>query len=162
MNVLRARRFAVTAAVMLACAAALGFAAHAAAPTAADASAPTPGAMHCIAPPDQIRRTHPDLLKHQRDLTVRQGIRGEPASLKACIGCHAAPEYQAVTRMLTERLQHAGAVIDPSRFSDDQGAAFCQTCHAYAAVKLDCFECHARTGGSGMQSPQAFFSGLKQ
>ena len=161
---MRARRFAVAAtATIIACAAALGFAARAASPTAAmTTQAPPPVATQCIAPPDQIRRTHPDLLKHQRDLTVRQGIRGEPASLKACIGCHAAPEYREVTRALTERLQHAGAVIDPSRFSDDQGAAFCQTCHAYAAVKLDCFECHARTGGSGMQSPQAFFSGLKR
>lgn len=140
---MRARRFVLGVAVV-------------AALVAAQASA----SAQCIAPPDQIRRTHPDLLKHQRDLTVRSGIRGEPASLKACIACHAAPENQAVTRALTGRLQRAGAHIDPARFADDQGAAFCQTCHAYAAVKLDCFECHARGGGAAQQ--QAFFGGIRR
>ena len=43
----------------------------------------------CIAPVEEMRRNHMDMLKHQRDRTMRQGIRGEPASLNACIECHA-------------------------------------------------------------------------
>ncbi|MDD5295433.1 MAG: hypothetical protein PHU46_00840 [Rhodocyclaceae bacterium] len=75
----------------------------------------------CVADVDTMRRTHMDMLKHQRDLTMRQGIRGAKVSLNACIDCHASKSN--------------GSVL-----GSDQN--FCQTCHAYAAVKLDCFECH--------------------
>ena len=81
----------------------------------------------CIAPVGEMRRNHMDMLKHQRDRTMRQGIRGEPASLNACIECHASKK--------------TGSVLG----SNDN---FCQGCHSYAAVKLDCFECH--TGKAGV------------
>ena len=74
----------------------------------------------CIAPPEEMRRNHMEMLKHQRDRTMRQGIRGEPASLNACIECHASKK--------------TGSVLGKGDF--------CESCHAYAAVKLDCFECH--------------------
>ena len=81
----------------------------------------TPGSQ-CVADPATMRRTHMDLLKHQRDDTVRGGIRGAKASLKACVECHASRETRSV----------AAAKAD-----------FCVSCHSYAAVKIDCFECHA-------------------
>jgi len=81
---------------------------------------------HCIAPADEMRRNHPDMLKHQRDRTLRSGIRGEPASLNACIECHASKK--------------TGSVLGSNE-------SFCQGCHAYAAVKLDCFECHQPRAG---------------
>lgn len=108
-------------------------------------------AEQCIVPTAQIRRAHPDLLKHQRDLTVHRGQRGAAASLDACINCHAAPENQHLIEALRTRLYGAtptGAAQAnraAKRFAADQGAAFCQTCHSYAAVKLDCFECHAQS-----------------
>ncbi len=74
----------------------------------------------CIAPPEEMRRNHMEMLKHQRDRTLRQGIRGEPASLNACIECHASKK--------------TGSVLGKGDF--------CESCHTYAAVKLDCFECH--------------------
>ncbi len=80
----------------------------------------------CIAPPEEMRRNHMEMLKHQRDRTLRQGIRGEPASLNACIECHASKQ--------------TGSVLG----SKDN---FCQSCHAYVAVKLDCFECHQPKAG---------------
>lgn len=80
----------------------------------------------CIAPNEVMRRDHPDMLKHQRDDTVRLGIRGAKASLKACVECHS-----------TTSDGKAVPVDDPGQF--------CQSCHAYAAVKPDCFECHATT-----------------
>ena len=39
----------------------------------------------CVAPAEEMRRNHMEMLKHQRDRTMRQGIRGEPASLNASI-----------------------------------------------------------------------------
>jgi predicted CXXCH cytochrome family protein len=76
----------------------------------------------CIADPTIMRRDHPSMLKHQRDLTVHGGIRGAKASLKGCIDCHAS----AVT----------GSVAQAD-------SNFCVSCHQYAAVSIDCFDCHA-------------------
>jgi len=75
----------------------------------------------CIAPPEVMRRTHMDMLKHQRDKTLRLGERGAKISLNGCIECHAS--------------RKTGSVLGSNE-------NFCQSCHAYVAVKLDCFECH--------------------
>lgn len=91
----------------------------------------------CVAPPAEIRRTHMDLLKHGRDQTVHAGVRGGKSSLEACIDCHAGKTGGSVT---------------------GRPDAFCEACHAYAGVRLDCFECHqpqrgAPTRVSGTQRP---------
>lgn len=75
----------------------------------------------CVEDPKLMRKIHMDLLKHQRDETMRKGIRGQKHSLADCVECHASTKTDSVLG------------------SDD---AFCQGCHTYAAVKLDCFECH--------------------
>jgi hypothetical protein len=75
----------------------------------------------CVAPPEEMRRNHMEMLKHQRDETLREGIRGEPVSLNRCINCHASKQ--------------TGSVLGSNE-------NFCQTCHAYVAVKLDCWDCH--------------------
>ena len=76
----------------------------------------------CVQDPALMRRTHMDLLKHQRDDTVRGGVRGAKYSLKDCVDCHASRKTASVNQAPTD---------------------FCTSCHTYAAVKLDCFECHA-------------------
>ena len=81
----------------------------------------------CIEDSATMRRDHPDMLKHQRDDTLRLGIRGAKASLKDCVSCHATQSADG----------HAVPVNAPGQF--------CQSCHAFAAVKPDCFECHATT-----------------
>jgi hypothetical protein len=80
---------------------------------------------HCIESNDVMRRNHPDMLKHQRDDTLRLGIRGGKASLKECVDCHAS----------TDAAGQPVAVNAPGQF--------CNSCHVYAAVKPDCFECHS-------------------
>ena len=83
----------------------------------------------CVAPPDVMRRTHMDMLKHRRDKTVHLGVRGGDESLTRCIECHAS--------------KTTGAAIGAPD-------AFCQSCHDYVGVKLDCFECHqGKPGASG-------------
>jgi hypothetical protein len=74
----------------------------------------------CVAPVAEMRRDHMKMLFHQRDRTLRQGLREPRFSLKGCIECHAS--------------QKTGSVLG------EEG--FCSSCHAYAAVKIDCFECH--------------------
>lgn len=75
----------------------------------------------CVAPPEVMRREHMNFLKHQRDDTVHGGIRGAKFSLKGCIDCHASTRTNSVAK---------------------EENNFCVSCHAYTAVKIDCFECH--------------------
>ena len=76
----------------------------------------------CVESTDFMRRHHMELLMHQRDETVHKGIRARKYSLNGCIECHASRKNDSV-------------------IGTDQN--FCQSCHSYVAVKLDCFECHA-------------------
>ena len=45
----------------------------------------------CVAETDFMRRNHMNLLAHQRDATMRRGIRTMRFSLKECVACHAVP-----------------------------------------------------------------------
>jgi hypothetical protein len=75
----------------------------------------------CVAPPAEMRRNHMEMLRHQRDDTVRGGVRGAKASLQGCVDCHAGAQTHSVSKAPGD---------------------FCVSCHQYAAVKIDCFECH--------------------
>ena len=74
----------------------------------------------CVAPVAEMRRDHMQMLFHQRDRTMRQGVREPRFSLKGCVDCHAS--------------QKTGSVLGKE--------GFCASCHEYAAVRIDCFECH--------------------
>ncbi len=78
----------------------------------------------CVEPTDVMRRNHMKFLLHQRDDTLRRGIRTKKHSLKECLGCHVTAE--------------PGKPL-PTADSPDH---FCSACHRYAAVKIDCFGCH--------------------
>ena len=85
---------------------------------------PAKAGTQCVADPALMRRDHMVMLKHQRDETVHGGIRGAKASLKDCVDCHASPA------------SGSGSVAAAP-------GDFCVSCHRYAAVSIDCFECHA-------------------
>ncbi len=76
----------------------------------------------CVEPVDIMRREHMNYLLHQRGETVKQGIRGKKYSLRQCIECHAVPDKMA----------GGERTIQP----------FCSECHKFAAVTIDCFQCH--------------------
>jgi len=80
---------------------------------------------HCVADTDFMRKNHMDVLLHQRDETVIDGIRGEPFSLVGCVDCHASED-------------DTGQMLRV-----DAEGQFCESCHSFAAVKIDCFGCHA-------------------
>lgn len=98
----------------------------------------------CVEPVDIMRRDHMKFLLHQRDDTVHRGIRGSRHSLTGCIGCHVQKDAQGMPIPVNAKDQ------------------FCQSCHGFAGVRMDCFECHAavpaetgaRAGGrAAMRSP---------
>ncbi|MEE9343232.1 MAG: hypothetical protein V3V12_06350 [Gammaproteobacteria bacterium] len=80
----------------------------------------------CVEPEDEMRRNHMEYILHQRDETVHDGIRTRQYALEECINCHATKDTTT------------GEFI---RVEDDRH--FCASCHIYAAVKIDCFQCHA-------------------
>jgi hypothetical protein len=90
----------------------------------------------CVEPTDVMRREHMRFLMHQRDDTVHGGIRGTRHSLVGCIDCHAQKDPQGVA-----------IPVD----AEDQ---FCESCHRFAGVSMDCFECHATVPATD-QAPAA-------
>ncbi len=87
----------------------------------------------CVEDEAYMRRNHMRLLDHHRDETVLKGIRTKKYSLKGCIDCHASEKTGSVATA-----------------KDD----FCVSCHSYAAVKIDCFDCHS-TKPQGPMTTQA-------
>jgi len=83
----------------------------------------------CVADTGWMRRNHMTALMHQRDATVHEGIHTGRFSLERCIECHAVN----------------GADGKPVTIANPKH--FCRTCHDYAAVQIDCFDCHASRPG---------------
>ncbi len=88
-------------------------------------SEPEGEGVECVQPEEEMRRNHMNYILHQRDQTVHDGIRTETYSLARCIDCHVEPN---------ENGEIAG---------HDEPEHFCNSCHEYASVQIDCFECHA-------------------
>ena len=92
---------------------------------------PEPAGEKCVEPTELMRREHMNFILHQRDETMYKGIRGITAkhSLKDCIDCHAGYDDQGKAIAINEKGQ------------------FCESCHEYTAVSIDCFGCHRTTPG---------------
>ncbi|MCG6941756.1 MAG: sulfur reduction protein DsrJ [Thiohalocapsa sp.] len=80
---------------------------------------------HCVEPTEYMRRYHYELIRHQRDTTVYGGIRSTKHSLAGCVKCHVG--YDAQHKPVAVNAKHQ----------------FCNACHSYAAVTVNCFDCHA-------------------
>ncbi len=79
----------------------------------------------CVEPIGEMRKNHMEFLLHKRDETMREGVRTKQHSLTECIACHVTPNDKG----------------EYARFGDDEH--FCSSCHNYAAVNVDCFDCHS-------------------
>ena len=88
---------------------------------------PKGNADKCVLPTQKMRLEHMEKILHQRDDTMRKGIRTKRFSLKKCISCHVVKD-------------DAGKAVT---IKDERH--FCNSCHKFASVKIDCFECHAST-----------------
>jgi hypothetical protein len=118
--------------------AALALAAGLALATSAPAQVPRPAlergqGERCVEDTAYMRRSHMDVLMHHRDRTVREGVRTRQHSLAGCVECHAGAKTREVASQ-----SHPGR------------EGFCEGCHAYVGVQLDCFGCHATRPGSAV------------
>lgn len=84
---------------------------------------------------DYMRRNHMKMMRHDRDLTMYDGIRPAHASIAACFDCHAVKDEEGI----------------PVTVADERH--FCRTCHDFAAVRIDCFDCH-RSTPEGVDEPE--------
>lgn len=93
----------------------------------------------CVEDTEYMRKNHMKLLLHHRITAVHEGDnqKTDKYSIVNCVNCHASAKDNSV----------AGP------------GDFCQSCHAYAAVKITCFECHS-SKPSG--SPPAFHPAVSQ
>lgn len=101
--------------------------------TACDSGTPTPNlapakakAEQCVLPTDDMRRNHMAYLDQHRDDAVIQGVRSSKFGLTECINCH------------VDAKRDDGS---PIYYGDKDH--FCSSCHKFAGVKIDCFQCHA-------------------
>ncbi len=79
---------------------------------------------HCVMPTEFMRRNHMLMMyAHRKDVLV-EGIRTTKFNIDGCVNCHAVKGE------------------DGQPVSFDNPKHFCRTCHSYAAVQIDCFECH--------------------
>ncbi|MFV1973016.1 MAG: hypothetical protein ACC648_04790 [Thiohalobacterales bacterium] len=93
-------------------------------------------AQGCVEPTEEMRRNHMNYILHQRDETVYQGVRTRQHSLKECINCHVSDAPNA------------------PRHGDSEH--FCSSCHNYASVQIDCFQCHTdRPAKTSVNNPLA-------
>ena len=81
----------------------------------------------CVAPTPFMRRNHFELILHQRDVTVHEGIRKTDNSLSGCVECHVRKD------------------VHGNHVAVDAPGEFCAACHEYTGATLDCFTCHATT-----------------
>ena len=94
----------------------------------------------CVEEPQWMRKNHMKVLLHERDETVHKGIRNGKHSLKNCIECHASLRDNSVL---------------------GRADSFCEGCHRYEAVKIDCFECHSSKRQSSNHQPSLVQKGSK-
>ena len=77
----------------------------------------------CVEPTDVMRTNHMEFILDQRDATMYEGIRTTQYSLTECINCHVSDA--------------------PDAPRADSEKHFCSSCHTFASVSIDCFQCHA-------------------
>jgi len=77
----------------------------------------------CVEPTEEMRTNHMEYILDQRDATMHEGIRTTQYSLNECINCHVSDA--------------------PDAPRADSEKHFCNSCHTFASVSIDCFQCHA-------------------
>lgn len=103
-----------------------------------------------------MRINHMKMLRHDRDEVMRLGNRDTQYSLAECVACHAVMGPDALPISVKEE------------------GHFCRSCHEYAAVKVDCFQCHnskpdagfiallAQTPAASVDDIAAYLDGVMQ
>lgn len=89
------------------------------------------GEKTCVIPDtEEMRRNHMAYLKHERHDAVRNGVT-VTHSIAGCVNCHGG-------------FDDTGNAIPVNGHAADGTPQFCEGCHEYVGVSLDCFQCHRK------------------
>ncbi len=81
----------------------------------------------CVAEPAFMRRNHMELLFHRRDEVMQRGSRQASHRFDRCLTCHAVLD------------------VNQQPVTHESDKHFCNVCHQYVTIKIDCFDCHNST-----------------
>ena len=98
---------------------------------------PAAKGAHCVRPVAWMLKNHMKLLMQLRYEAVHEGIRHRRESLPGCMNCH-------VSKLADGRYPS----VNSPKF-------FCNACHDYVGVRIDCFSCHTNR-------PDAAFASVAQ
>ena len=145
-----------------------------------EGSAKADGLDACVAPTPFMRRSHFELIKHQRDITVHEGIRKTDNSLAGCIDCHVRKDVQGQHVAVNASGEFCAAChVEDVDLLPDATAAMATTVEAGAppfrdqlndvlqgAQTTSCVTCHADSASRGHAyqngwTPQEFEEGRK-
>ena len=85
---------------------------------------PAAKGAHCVRPVAWMLKNHMKLLMRLRYQAVHEGIRHRRETLPGCMNCH-------VSKLADGRYPS----VHSRKF-------FCNACHEYVGVRIDCFSCH--------------------
>lgn len=97
---------------------------------------PAAKGAHCVRPTQWMRKNHMKLLLQLRYEAVHEGIRHKRESLPGCMSCH-------VSRLANGKYPS----VTSRKF-------FCNACHDYVGVRIDCFSCHTNRPGAADQAAE--------
>lgn len=98
---------------------------------------PAAKGAHCVRPRQWMIKNHMKLLMQLRYEAVHEGIRYKGESLPGCMNCH-------VSRLANGKYPS----VTSKKF-------FCNACHDYVGVRIDCFSCHSNRPDAGYQAAEA-------
>jgi hypothetical protein len=98
---------------------------------------PAAKGAHCVRPVAWMRKNHMKLLMRLRYEAVHEGIRHKEESLPGCMNCHVSRLADGKYPSVTSR-----------KF-------FCNACHDYVGVRIDCFSCHSNRPDVPYQAAEA-------
>ena len=104
---------------------------------------PAAKGTHCVRPVAWMRKNHMRLLMQVRDAAVHEGIRNKDESLPGCLNCH------------------VSKLADGSYPAATSPKFFCNACHAYAGVSIDCFSCHTSRPANSPNGAKAAQAAVK-
>ncbi len=97
---------------------------------------PAAKGAHCVRPTRWMLKYHMKLLMQLRYEAVHEGIRHKDESLPGCMSCH-------VSRLPDGKYPS----VTSKKF-------FCNACHDYVGVRIDCFSCHTNRPDAAYRAMQ--------
>lgn len=111
----------------------------------------------CVEPAEYMRQNHMQLLLQWRDAKVRDGqsvyinSKGKAYDISlegTCLKCHNDKPVSSSVPSTVAKTNISASNAAPTNLTSDGSNEFCFSCHNYASVKPNCWNCHADPRGA--------------